>query len=223
MGENEDEWDEDATWEWQRREDERALTPAGIAEQNRYLLRRYGFFRRSADCVADALRQRPEVVAITLVGPLARDPFKEVPRFSPYRRREIELWHECGHFDLAIWLTDFGDLDGLRRAKNRALLDMKSENEGGVAAHQASALLFEPGTDRYRGWLCQYNTCPKHKPACLVPGCGNVKFLQQFYDFEPEPDMFAENRSVRLFDRATNLVRRAVALPVQPDEDDPSG
>lgn len=49
MGEPEDDWDEIDLEDWERREDERALSPAGIAGQNDGLLRRYREFRHAAD------------------------------------------------------------------------------------------------------------------------------------------------------------------------------
>lgn len=86
--------EEDELAAWQRAEDRRALTPMGVAEQNRTLLRRYSEFRRAADAVAAAWRRQPEARAIALIGSLAKPPFKEIPRFSEYRRAGVALWHE---------------------------------------------------------------------------------------------------------------------------------
>jgi len=57
--------------DWRLREDEQALSPAGIAQQNDGLLRRYREFRRAADAVVAAWRNHPEVVAAALLGSLA--------------------------------------------------------------------------------------------------------------------------------------------------------
>ena len=51
MGEFEEDWDELDFEEWQRREDEHALSPAGIAEQNASMLRRWREFRCAADAI----------------------------------------------------------------------------------------------------------------------------------------------------------------------------
>ncbi len=67
--------------DWRLREDEHDLSPAGIAEQNAGLLRRYREFRQAADAVA-------------LLGSLAVAPWKEVPRFAPYRRARIAVTAE---------------------------------------------------------------------------------------------------------------------------------
>jgi hypothetical protein len=32
--------------------------------------------------------------------------------------------------------------------------------------------------------LCGFNQCPKHKPECRVPGCGEVPFLRHHEGFE---------------------------------------
>ena len=183
-----------------------------IAEQNAFMLRRYREFRCAADAVAAAWRDRPEVLAIALIGSVAKDPWKEVPRFRPYRRARIELWHECKDVDLAVWLSHLDDLDGLRRAKDRAVHGLHGYAEGGVANHQVEAFILEPGTDRYLGRLCHFNRCPKGKRDCLAPGCGAAAFLQQHEDFRFYEDALAG--AVRLFDRATGEIRSAADLPL---------
>ena len=197
--------------EWQEEKEPPALSAAGIAKQNSYLLRRYGDFRRAADAVAAAWQNRPEVAAVALIGSVAVAPWKEVPRFSPYRRKRIELWHECKDLDLALWLTDLGSLNALRGAKDLALRRMLEGDDIGVASHQADVFIFEPGTDRYLGRLCLFNRCPKEKAPCLVPGCGTTKFLQQHQDFTWQRDALAEDR---IFDRSSGLIARAVDLPL---------
>jgi len=97
----EDDWDETDLEDWESREEERALSPAGIAEQNKLLLRQYRRFRRAADAVTTAWQEHQEVAAVALIGSLAVAPSKEVPRFSPYSRARIALWHECKDVDLA--------------------------------------------------------------------------------------------------------------------------
>ncbi len=214
--------DDDDLEEPLRRDDEQALSPAGITESNGYHLKRYRDFRDAADTVAAAWRERPEVLAVSLIGSLARSPWKEVPRHSPYRRARIELWHECADIDLAVWLSRLDDLNGLRRAKNHALSDLYEEGRGGVAAHQTDVFVIEPGTDRYLGRLCDFNRCPKGKRECHAAGCGAPAHLQQHDDFKWRPDSLAEDRSVRLFDRATGRTRRAADLPL-PVGADPGG
>jgi hypothetical protein len=156
----------------------RALSPAGIAEQNRYLLARYWDFRWAADAIVAAWRTRPEVAAVALMGSVATAPWKEVPRFAPYRRARIALWHECKDVDLALMLTDLQGLDRLRRAKNRALRVPHDAGGPGVASHQVDVFILEPGTERYRGRLCDFNACPKGKRECLVAGCGAAPVLR---------------------------------------------
>ncbi len=217
MGEIEEDWDEldeDDFEAWQRREEEHALSPAGIAEENDGLLNRYREFRRAADAVAAAWREHPEVASVALIGSVAVAPWKEVPRFSSYRRKGIELWHECKDLDLALWLTDRRDLDGLRRAKDRALHGMHVQGAAGVASHQVDVFVLEPGTDRYLGRLCDFNRCPKGKIECVVPGCGATPFLRQHRGFQWRPESLAADRAVRLFDRATGAFGRAADLPL---------
>ena len=216
-----DKFDED---EWNQRwkdgveeENERALTDGGIEEANRGLLRRYRDFRRAADAVTTAWRECRQVVAVSLIGSVAREPWKEVPRFAPYRRARIELWHECTDVDLALWLSDTGNLNEFRRVRARTLRALVDENCHGVATHHVDVFILEPGTNRYLGRLCDYNACPRGKPECGTPGCGTVKFLRRHEEFQWWPETLAEGRSVRLFDRATQSHRLAADLPLPGD------
>lgn len=204
--------------EMQRKDDEHALSPAGIAEANGYHIRQYRLFRLAADAVTAEWRKRPEVLAISLIGSLARAPWKEVPRHRPYRRARIELWHECSDVDLAVWLSDFGELNELRRTKNRVLADMYEESRSGVASHQTDVFVIENGTDRYLGRLCEFNRCPKGKLECEVAGCGEIMHLKQHNGFLWRPDTLGPGKSVRLFDRATGECHLAADLPLPDGE-----
>jgi len=192
----------------------RPTSRAGIEDQNGLLLDRYREFRIAADAVAAAWRSHPHVLAVALIGSVARDPWKEVPRFAPYRRARIELWHECKDLDLALWLSDLSDLNGLRRTSATALRKLMERERIGVAAHQADVFILEPGTDRYLGRLCAFNACPKGKRECEVPACGDVPFLRQHEAFEWWADTLAPGKAVRLFDRASGTVAKAAELPL---------
>ncbi len=144
---------------------------AEIDEQNARLLRQQHLFRRTADVVTDAFATFPEVRAVAVIGSVAKKLWKEVPRFRAFRRARIEVWHECKDLDLAVWLDSQDRLGALRRALVLALKDALAAGTGiSVADHQVDVFLFEPGSDRYLGRLCHYNSCPKDKPACDVPG-----------------------------------------------------
>lgn len=196
-------------------EEQQALTSAGIRKQNSILLRRYRNFRAVADLVIETWRRHPDVAAVALVGSVARAPWKEVPRFQPYRRERIELWHECGDLDLAVWLSGCGDLDGLRKAKNRAASSFRDELGGGVAGHQVDVFLLDYKTSEHLGRLCKFNRCPKPgKMECLVPGCGSKPFLRKVQGFRWRQETIAEHHSVRLFDRSSGLLRQASSLPL---------
>ncbi len=196
-----------------KRLEEYELSPTGIAEQNRSLLRRQRDFRLAADFVTAVWRDHREVEAVALIGSVALPLWKEVPRFSSYRRAGIALWHECKDLDLALWVSSTADLGRLRKAKNRALTQMFEETGVGVAAHQVDVFLLTAGTDRYLGRLCDFNRCPKHKPDCAVPGCGATPFLKQHEDFVFYTRVLAPERVIRLFDRQSGLLRRAAELP----------
>jgi hypothetical protein len=183
-----------------------------IAEQNRSLVRRQREFREAADAVAVAFSRFPEVEAVALFGSVAGQLWKEVPRFRVYRRRGIEVWHECKDVDLAMWLSRLDNLEALNQARSRALRVLCEAASVGVAHHQVDVFILEPGSDRYLGRLCIFGQCPKGKPECLVPGCGRELFLRQHEGFAFRRE--ALEGAVRLFDRRAGIVRRAAELPV---------
>jgi hypothetical protein len=172
-----------------------------ITEADEYQRQRYANFRRAAEIVARALAAFPEVDAIALIGSVARPLWREVPRFQPYRRLDLEILHECKDVDLAVWITQLSNLGALNHARNKAAMGFRGELGSGVANHQVDIFLLEPGTDRYLGRLCCFSQCPKGKRECLVEGCGRKPFLKQHEDFVFRPDATAEDRIIRLFDR----------------------
>src|SRR5437868_8339812 len=153
-------------------------------------------------------------MAIALIGSVAAKPWKEIPRFPDFRRARIEVWHECKDADLALWLSDLGSLDRLRRAKDKALRDLYASGGPGVASHQVDVFVLEPETDRYLGRLCDFNRCPKEKRECLVPGRGAILFLQQHEGFRWWPESLAPDRSLTLFDRKSGQTQLAAKLPL---------
>ncbi len=167
--------------------------------------------------------ERPEAEAVALFGSVAVPLWKEVPRFRTYRQAGIALWHECKDLDLALWLSSTTELGGLRKAKTRALAAMYDETGIGVASHQVDIFVLAPGTDSYLGRLCDFAHCPKHKPECLVSGCGAVSFLQQHDGFVFDPEALAPDRVIRLFDRRRGLLRKAVDAPLPEGEENDGG
>ena len=187
---------------------------ARLHEDNAFLLKAQQQFRRAADVVTEAWSTFPEVMTIAVIGSVARPLWKEVPRFAPYRRRGIPLWHECKDLDLALWLGDLTNLDALRRAKAAALRrEHEQQPDFCVADHQVDVFLFEPGTDAYLGRLCNFNRCPKGRPECTVPGCGTVPFMRQFADFSVWSDILADADNATLYTRDGGIQRSALTLP----------
>lgn len=188
---------------------------AAIDEQNRYLLERQRQFRVAADVVADAWMGFSEIQAVAVIGSVAKPLWKEIPRFSDFRRERIEVWHECRDLDLALWIDQQHRLHEIRRAGNRALQKAYESGVGiSVVDHQVDVFLFEPGSDVYLGRLCKFNRCPKEKPDCLVPGCGAIPFNKVIPDFVPRADLLAPVRHGMLFRRGAGRLRSALDLPV---------
>ena len=86
-----------------------------IDEENTLMLRRQRLFRWAAQAIAVAFSGMPEVEKVAAFGAVAQPLTEEVPRFRQFRRRGIEILHECGDLDLAVWLTS---LDKLKELKN---------------------------------------------------------------------------------------------------------
>jgi hypothetical protein len=192
---------------------------AKIEEQNGFMLRRQREFRMAADVVTDAWMAFAEVQAVAVIGSVARTLWKEVPRFSEFRRAGIEVWHECGDLDLALWLDSQERLEQLRRATSRALRAAFEAGTGvSIVDHQLDVFLIEPGSDRYLGRLCSFNQCPKGKRDCLVPGCGAIPFNKRIEEFKPHGDLLAPARHAMLYERGKGRLRSALDLPI-PERD----
>lgn len=187
---------------------------AEIEEQNRCLLERQRQFRLAADIVAQAWMAFPEVWAVAVIGSVAKPLWKEVPRFREFRRKGIEVWHECGDLDLAVWMESQHRLGELRRAGDRALRRAYEAGVGmSVASSQLDVFLIEPGSDRYLGRLCSFSQCPKARRDCLVPGCGETPFNKRVADFEPHADLLAPASYSTLYRRDIGWLRSALDLP----------
>ena len=196
-----------------RRLEEEDLTPKGIERQNELLLDRQRRFRHAADMAVEAWSPFDEVRAVALIGSVARPLWKEVPRFQPYRRARVKLWHECADLDLALWLSALDRLGSLRKALAHALSRAVKDAGFGVTTEQVDAFIFEPGSDRYVGRLCRFNQCPKGKRDCLAPECGRQPFLKQVEGFRPYADILTPERTEPLFERNAGVLRCAAELP----------
>tara|TARA_R110002074_G_scaffold52600_1_gene132606 strand:+ start:819 stop:1412 length:594 start_codon:yes stop_codon:yes gene_type:complete len=186
---------------------------AKIELENRHLLDRQREFRMAADVVTAAWMAFPEVAAVAVIGSVARPLWKEVPRFREFRRQGIELWHECGDLDLAVWIDSQDRLGELRRARDLALRQAHEAGTGvSVAGHQVDTFLFEPGTDRYLGRLCSFSQCPKGKPECRTAGCGAPPFNQRIPDFVPHADLLTPASYATLYQRGVGRLRSALDL-----------
>ncbi|MDQ2802354.1 MAG: hypothetical protein M3Y41_06610 [Pseudomonadota bacterium] len=189
------------------------LTRSAIAEQDRHMLERQANFRLAADMVTVAFARFVEVAAVALIGSVARPLWREVPRFSPFRRLEIPIWHECKDVDLALWLEQLDGLPALNRARGDAVRRLWGERQVGVAHHQVEVFILRAGSNDYLGRLCTFSQCPKGKRECLVPGCGRHLFLRQHDGFNFWPDALDEDRIMRLYERQRGVLRRAADTP----------
>jgi hypothetical protein len=185
-----------------------------IAEQNRFMLLRQREFRIAADVVTDAWTSFADVRAVAVIGSVAKALWKEVPRFSNFRRQGIEVWHECRDLDLALWVDSQQQLAGLRRAAALALRAAFERGAGtSVVSQQLDIFLIEPGTDRYLGRLCEFKACPNDKRDCAAPGCGAIPFNKVIPDFKPRTDLLEPATHAMLYERGKGRLRSALELP----------
>lgn len=185
-----------------------------IAQQNRFMRLRQHEFRIAADVVTDAWMSFPDVQAVAVIGSVAKPLWKEVPRFSDFRREGVEIWHECKDLDLAIWIESQEHLGGLRRAAAKALRSAYERGAGtSVVSQQLDVFLIEPGSNRYLGRLCHFKACPNDKRECATPGCGAIPFNRAIADFKPEPDLLEPAGHATLYRRGKGRLRSAIELP----------
>src|SRR5271163_2830959 len=185
-----------------------------ITEHDRYELARQREFRMAADLVCDVWAGFAEVEAVAVIGSVAKRLWKGVPRFREFRREGIEVLHDCRDLDLALWLDSQSRLGELRRAAARALSAAYQAGVGvSVVGHQLDVFLFEPGSDRYLGRLCEYNRCPNDKRDCLAPGCGAVAFNKRIVDFTPRAELLTGVEDAMLYRRGVGRLRSALDLP----------
>jgi hypothetical protein len=198
---------------------------AAIEQQNQLMVRRQREFRLAADVVADAWTGFAEVQAVAVVGSVAKALWKEIPRFSDFRRAGIEVWHECADLDLALWIDSQERLGSLRRAAAHALRAAFERGAGtSVVSQQLDVFMIEPGSDRYLGRLCSFNACPKEKRECLVPGCGAIPFNKVIAEFRPRADLLEPATYAMLYERGVGRLRSALDLPtVEEGHDERSG
>ncbi len=165
--------------------------------------KKYENFRLAANYLAEDFSKLEAVEKVVLFGSVALPLKKEIPRFSQYRRHKIELWHECGDIDLAVWLNDLSILKELQKTRGRSVNRLLEEKNIGVAHHQVDVFIMELVTNNYLGRLCNFGTCPKEgKFDCFEPGCGKPLFLKQISGFTLKPKALAPGNFCVLFERS---------------------
>ncbi len=196
-----------------------------IDEKNGLMLRRQQLFRWSAQAIAVAMSELPEVEKVAAFGAASKPLKMEVPRFREFQRRRIEILHECGDLDLAVWLNDVSQFHSLKKAKSRALALTHDTGYGGVAHHQVDVHVFDSASGEYRGRLCIFGQCPKAgKRECRVPGCGVQPFLQQIDGYRFRPSALyggTQGDSFRSFSRfpCSNAEDRCEATGIEVDSE----
>ena len=201
---DEDEDIDPHTYAERLRESERE-TPVSygeIHEEDQNMLRRHENFRKAARVLTRRLAEMPDVQKVLLFGSVALPLWKEVPRFARLRSRQMKVFHECNNIDLAVWVTSSEIAPDIRRAHAATVKELVDNDiHFSIAHHHFSTHLIDQSTGAYLGMVCHYNQCPKHKPACQVPGCGASKFVQVLPWFKLKPQRLNTHNSQVLFER----------------------
>jgi hypothetical protein len=188
-----------------------------VGEESTLMLRRQRLFRWAAQFIAVAMSELPEVRKVAAFGAVARPLAMEVPRFREFRRRQVEIPHECGDLDLAVWTADLSRLKELKRAMSRGLAAVQDTPWGGVAHHQVDVHVFDASSGAYRGRLCEFGQCPKPgKRECLVAGCGAEPFLRQFEKYRFSAPRFEGEPRVVLFDQTGGFIVHPPQMDAKP-------
>ncbi len=192
-----------------------------IADEDARMVERQRIFRVLADRLAAALAEVDFVEKVALIGSVAGDLRREVPRFQPFRRLGIEIAHECKDLDLAVWVSRVDRLEDLKHVRARVSRELLAENNIGVPEQQIELFLIDAvDAGRYVGRVCYFRSCPRGHRDCTAKGCGARPFLKQMDGFEFWPSTLAPANSVPLFERASGgVVGLATAIPSKVDGD----
>jgi hypothetical protein len=156
--------------------------------------------------VARDLSLLPEVVRVVLFG-------SAVDFSSDKAKQRIGV-------DLAVWLTDLGRLKALQNARGEALNRLSTRRDIRLEAFQVAVHILEPGSDRYRGRLCNFGTCPeRYMDDCRVDGCGAQPFLRQLKDYRHDREGFAVADREILFERPKTGAMPEILHAGGPDEE----
>lgn len=195
------------TWSDELRllERETPVSRGEIAQENELMVKRQRALRLAGEHVAAAFCELSFVEKIVLFGSVAAPLKKEVPRFRRFRREQVAIWHECNDVDLAVWVSDLSHLQSMKKALSKALraYEQASRKEflPGVPTHAIDVFLFEPRTQRFRGNLCHFSSCPRGKSDCEVTGCGAQPFLRLYEEFKFDRTCLLSEHNVVLFER----------------------
>ena len=160
-------------------------------------LRRQRAFRWAAQSIAILLDDYSTVEKVSAFGSVA----------LPLSAEASRCLHYCKDLDLAIWLTKFENLRGLRTVIGAGVRQIEELRCAYIEPYEVDVHLFDFESGEYRGRLCFFSDCPKRKRwECRVPGCGKRKFLRKLWKEQFNPPRFAAEPKVILLDRASDFL-----------------
>lgn len=183
----------------------------------------------AVEAVTKEMIKVPSVQKISVIGSLARKinkhckgegPIESVPIENEYyylfgnsnlafKMCVEKIKHSSNYkqsrmndIDLAVWVSNTREIDKIRSALVTGLKKFVASGKWGVSNNEFDVFILQSGASKYIGNLCPYNTCPKGKDDCHVPGCGDTPFLKKFKDFTLFPDAITKKNRIDIFNRA---------------------
>ena len=197
-----DDWFEEVAQQIKENELKTPVSYGEIYESDVAMLKRQEGFRKAAVLLTRHLSGFSEVKKVLLFGSTALPLWKEVPRFTRLKSREIKVYHECATIDLAVWVTSTSGANGMRKACSSTVRELVDKGVYlHVANHHFCIHLVDQNTEQYLGMVCHFNQCPKHKPECRVTGCGTDPFVRVLPRFNLKPHRLNSHNSQILFAR----------------------
>ena len=109
-------------------------------------------------------------------------------------------------------LWSWGGVKELKTALRFGLGEIESAHGGYLEHSDVDVHLIDFNSGDYRGRLCNFGQCPKHRFwECRVPDCGKKKFLRQLHKYRFDRARFDAEPKVILMERASGFL---VSMPL---------
>ncbi len=149
-----------------------------------------------AKLLAEQISKNPSVQKVALFGSVAKYHLKLSEKKKNYK-----------DIDIAIWLNSMDELPLLRRTRALTCAQYSKTHNIGFADHELDIFIMEANSEKFLGFLCYFNKCPKYsgkflKDDCSAKGCGDSPFLKQYLHFSLDPKALDKEKIIILYDQS---------------------